>query len=701
MTDRTTHGTDPATGNGDPDRPRAADRTAADPGATADLPDPVGRPDLPGLPDPFDPPVPSDPFGTAGPARTTGVSGVAGGASAAGAVGGAGNDGLTGGAGGVAAGGRAHAGVASAAGVPEHRAPLVDVLRMAGNRHLFAWTLVGAVAQFGGGVIAAAAGGWAVGAAVEGRASGDLTPGLVALLIGVALAVVGQWLNSQAAHAFAFRHQAALRLRLFDGLERSAPRPVLGRPTGEVASVVMADVDQLEEHFAHLAPTAVAAAVTAAGALVGAALVDPWFALIFGVGAVAVAVVPAVLAARAAARGEALREELGRLNGTVVDGVRGLRELVLFRRVDAWSARIAERTRRYAKVQAAQARADGALGAITDALVSMCVVVALVVAVSLAAGGTISLAAATLAVVLVIAALRPVVEAVGIAGSLAPLRAGARRVLELIDQPELVADTASAPVRLAGADGAGLDVAFAHVGFCYEPGRPVLDDVTFTVRAGETVALVGASGAGKSTCANLLLRFWDVDRGAVTIGGHDLREVPIGQLRTLVGIVPQQVHLFTGTVADNLRIGDPEASDADLVAAARMANAHDFVAALPEGYATGVGEDGVRLSGGQRQRLAIARALLHDAPVLILDEAASNLDSDNERDIQAAVRAARRGRATLVIAHRLSTIRSADRIVVLDAGRVVEQGTHDQLLAAEGPYASLVARQHDGLLATG
>jgi len=578
---------------------------------------------------------------------------------------------------------------------PPHRAPLLDLLRSARHRHLLAWTMVGAVAQYAGAVTAAAGGGWLVGAAVEGRPLADLDRGLLLLAVGVAVAVVGQWLNTQAAHAFAFRHQAALRLSIFDGIERSAPRDVLGRPTGEVATVVMADVESLETFFAHLAPTAVAAATVTAGSLVALTAVDPWFALVFGVGAAALAAVPATLARRAAARGDALRSELGRLNASVVDGVRGLRELVLLRQVGTWSRRIADRTLAYTAVQGAQARADGALRSITDGLVSGTVVVALVTAVSLAAGGTVTLAAATLAVVLVIAALRPIVEAGAIAGTLAELRAGAQRVLELVEQPALVPDDAPARVDIAldaGAD--GVTVTFDHVTFAYEPGHPVLHDVGFTIAPGETVALVGASGAGKTTCAHLLLRFWDVDRGAITIAGHDLRSIPIDQLRSLVGIVGQQVHLFTGTVADNLRIGAPDATDTDLETAARAANAHGFITALSHGYDTEVGENGTRLSGGQRQRLAIARALLHDAPVLVLDEAASNLDADNERAIQSALAAARRGRTTLVIAHRLSTIRAADRIVVLDHGRIAQTGAHDELLTRGGPYATLVDHQH-------
>jgi ATP-binding cassette subfamily C protein CydCD len=209
------------------------------------------------------------------------------------------------------------------------------------------------------------------------------------------------------------------------------------------------------------------------------------------------------------------------------------------------------------------------------------------------------------------------------------------------------------------------------------------------------VALVGRSGAGKSTCASLLMRFWDVDAGAVRIGGTDVRDLPVDSLRRLVSIVPQDIHLFDDTIAANIALGRPEATPAEIERAARAAQAHDFITRLPRGYDTPCGEPGARLSGGERQRIAIARAFLRDAPVLILDEAASNLDAENEQAVQAAIDELRRNRTVLVIAHRPSTIRSADRIVVLEGGRVAESGRHDALIRRHGAYAQLLAAGPD------
>jgi ABC-type multidrug transport system fused ATPase/permease subunit len=207
------------------------------------------------------------------------------------------------------------------------------------------------------------------------------------------------------------------------------------------------------------------------------------------------------------------------------------------------------------------------------------------------------------------------------------------------------------------------------------------------------VALVGPSGAGKSTCVSLLLRFWDPNRGAIRLGGVDLRDFPLDDLRRRIAIVQQDNYLFNASIVENIRLGKPDATAEEIEAAAQAANIHAFIVGLSNGYDTMVGERGAKLSGGQRQRLALARAFLKNAPILVLDEPTSNLDSENERLIKAAVARLMAGRTTLVIAHRLSTIISADRVVMLDRGQVVASGRHADLAAAEGPYAQLIAAQ--------
>jgi ABC-type multidrug transport system, ATPase and permease components len=271
------------------------------------------------------------------------------------------------------------------------------------------------------------------------------------------------------------------------------------------------------------------------------------------------------------------------------------------------------------------------------------------------------------------------------------ITAASDRVYAVMGARETVRDSGVCAPAVAP----GSAICFQDVWFRYREDLPfVLKGVDFTAEEGETVALVGHSGVGKTTCVSLLQRFWDVSGGRITLGGVDLREMPLDTLRGLFTVVPQDVYLFNTSILENIRLGRPEAAREEVEEAARAAYIHEFITGLPEGYDTIAGERGVKMSGGQKQRIAIARALLKNSPVLIMDEALSSLDTENERLLQKSIKNLRRGRTTIIVAHRLSTFREADRLVVLKNGRVAETGTHAELIKKGGYYSQFISSQY-------
>lgn len=533
----------------------------------------------------------------------------------------------------------------------------------------------------------------AAGAALVGRAATGATPHqlwplvwiIVALLIP--LGIFG-WLDTWVTHVMSFRLLHDLRLLLYDRFRELAPAYLLNRRSGDVARASMADVELLEVFTSHMAPPMVAALVVPVFVLIALATIDVRLALVVLPFAIAVASVPTWLLKRAQAQGDELRQELGELGANVVDVVQGTREVLAAGASGVMLERIRAQHRRIFTTSVAHGRRSGIEQASTDALVALAAIATLATAAALVANGAVPAARFPVAIVLAVGAFAPLVGVSAAFREVGQVVAAADRVHELMAAQPSVIDRVLEPPAGPIASRIG----FAGVRFAYASDLPeVLHDVTLTIEPGETVALVGPSGAGKTTVTNLLLRLWDVNDGTVTVGGYDVRDFPQRDLRALMAVVPQDVYLFHTTVRENIRLGRPDASDADVERAATEAQAMAFIDVLPEGWDTILGERGSTLSGGQRQRIAIARALLRNAPILVMDEAVSNLDAESERAMHAALVEVAANRTTVLIAHRPSTIRLADRVVVLDNGRVMEDGPYHRLLDSGGALARLLA----------
>jgi ATP-binding cassette subfamily C protein CydCD len=519
---------------------------------------------------------------------------------------------------------------------------------------------------------------------------GNLTPWLWALGICVPLAAVLRWVDSWISHDLAYRLLAELRIRLYQLLDPLAPAYLVRRRSGDLVSALLGDVELIELFYAHTVSPLVVAVLVPGFVLIVLAVLAPWLALVLVPFLIGVALTPMLAARQSSRLGTALRETTGEVTAHAVDSVQGLRTIAAFDHGEARAAEVALRSQQLGDLRREFLRWQAVQNAVIEALMGLGALSVMTAGVRLVTDGDLARTALPLATLLAAASFQPVITIVTVAKELHQTIGAARRFFAVEDEPVAVVDgPAALPARL---DSVG--VRFENVTFAYARiERPALREVTFEVPPGKTVAVVGRSGAGKTTAAHLLLRFWDAQQGAIRVESQDVRELRLDDLRGLIALVAQDTYLFNTTLRDNIRLGRPDATDADVLEAARAANVDEFARALPEAYDTPVGERGLQLSGGQRQRVSIARALLKNAPILVLDEATSHLDAVSEAEVRQALDRLSHGRTTLVIAHRLSTIREADAIVVLDDGRIVESGTHAELLALDGLYSHLIASQ--------
>ena len=529
-----------------------------------------------------------------------------------------------------------------------------------------------------------------VAALKTGRPDGDL---LIWLAVVAPLAGILHWAESWQAHAMAYHLLADMRIALFRKLDALAPGYLLRRRSGDLVALATQDVETVEYFYAHTVGPAIVAILVPAAVLATLATFAWPVAFVLVPFLLFAALAPVMLRQRIDRLGAAARAALGLLNAHVADTIQGLAELTAFQALSRRRGEFAKLVQNCAalrlrvlhdiSIQDVQLEAATAFGGLAVALTGGL----------LAASGHFNGVFLPLLTLLATAAFLPVSEIAHVSRQLADTFASAHRLRAVHDEPVQVTDGPGTLARPIGR-GEGAAIEIKQVGFSY-PGteRAVLRGVSLAIQPGGTLAIVGPSGSGKTTLANLLLRFWDPAHGAITLGGADLRQYKLDDLRSRIALVAQDTYLFNDTLRANVALAKPGAGDAEIMQALERAALRDFVAPLPARLDTKVGERGVQLSGGQRQRVAIARAFLKNAPVLILDEATSHLDAISEALVRLALLDLMRDRTTIVIAHRLSTVREADMIAVLDAGRLVEAGTHAELLARGGLYAELVSRQ--------
>lgn len=519
---------------------------------------------------------------------------------------------------------------------------------------------------------------------VGGQETYDLITRLALLSLAIYLVRAGlQFLRSYMAHIAGWGVVADARRDIYDHLQRLSLRFYEDKQTGNLMSCVVNDSDMFEKLISHAIPDVTVNLLT----LIGVSVV--LFNLNRQLMLWSLIPVPfVILAMRGFARyvRPAFRERqvvLGELNATLNDNISGIREIKAFTREEMEASRVGSYIDRYRSSLLRALRLMATFEPFIELTSSLGTIVIIYF------GGRLALAQQLPIEDLVAFFLyldmfyQPIRALSGAWEQVQESTAGAERVAELLDEEPDVQDRPDALELPGRAQG---HLSFQDVTFRYSQGENVLEHITLDVPAGSVVALVGPTGVGKTTLASLIPRFYDVCEGAVILDDHDIRDLTLRSLRRQVSIVLQDVFLFHGTARENILFGRPDATEEEVMAAAQAANAHDFIQRLPDGYDTLLGERGVKLSGGQKQRIAIARAILKDAPILILDEATSAVDTETELLIQQALERLMVGKTTIVIAHRLSTVRDADAIVVLEGNRIREQGTHAELMALQGLY---------------
>ncbi len=509
--------------------------------------------------------------------------------------------------------------------------------------------------------------------------------------LGILLAVIFTvasiltWLQTYVMIHVAMKTIRTLRLELFQKLQTLTLRFFDQRALGDLMSRVTNDIDNLNTALAQSVTQIVSSILTVVGVSIA------MFTLSWPLAIVTLIIIPLIvfttkqIIKRSSKNYAARQRDLGKLNGYIEEMITGAEVLTLFGKEQQSIDTFHQQNENLRNSAQRAEITSGLLGPINNFMNNLGLAIVIGTGALLAVKGLVTVGIIAAFVTYTRQFFRPLNQLSNLLNTFQSAIAGAERVFEIIDEPSEVADRPQA-IEASSLKG---DVVFKQVSFSYEQGKPVLQNINFQAKAGETIALVGPTGSGKTTIINLLTRFYDVDQGEILIDGHHIEHYKVSTIRQRVGVVLQDTYLFSGTIRENIRFGKLDATDEEVVDAAKIANAHHFIKYLPTQYDTPVQAGGANLSQGQRQLIAIARAILENADILILDEATSSVDTQTEVDIQKGLQHLMQGRTSFVIAHRLKTIENAEQILVIQQGEIIEQGNHQELMEQQGMYRQL------------
>lgn len=494
------------------------------------------------------------------------------------------------------------------------------------------------------------------------------------------------------AHDVAFKILADFRVKLFNSIDRLSPSLLLNKSSGDIASTLMSDVELLEWFFAHSFGNIIVTFVVSICLLLLIYHINALFSIVLLIFIFVLISIPLILKNKADLQGKFVRENLGKANLISVEGIQGMKEIIMLDYIDEYKEKNKIFMQNLYDSQFEYGKRLGVEGALINFALGLVSISMLLLSKYLINMGDLKIE--FLPVIMIISSMMfiPIIELCNVLKNFGLIIAASDRIYNILEMKPLIIDKNNDSCL----DFSNIDtsIKFENVSFYYKKGyKKVLNNISFTVNKGEVVAIVGESGAGKSTCLNLLLRFWDPDEGEIYIGDKNIKHFSLENLRKFYSVVLQDSYLFNVSINENIRIAKSNASNIDIKEVCKLAFADEFIKKLSNGYDQIVGERGSFLSGGQKQRLYIARALIKNSPIMLLDEATSNLDYENEKFVQMAIKNSFKNRTTLVVSHRLKTIENADKIIFIKDGEIKEIGTHEKLIKENGFYKDMILSQ--------